>query len=249
MAENDQVNPSGDQGNQVPGWISGLPDEFKNHEYLKTFQKPGDFVKTALGFKSESEALKTKLGDAIFKPGENATDEEKTAYYKALGVPEKPTDYEFAKAEGIETDPKMVEWAQGLFKKANLTKEQGQLISAEWNGFVKGLTDAQVEANKAEEVKIEAARNEAETKLKTEWGAEYDGNVEFVKRGFKKFSNEEFNAFVDRTGIGNDPGFIKFIYNVGKTMGEDFSPRGGTTPKPNKASGFQYDMPDFSKGG
>jgi hypothetical protein len=247
----DQVNPTGDQGGTNDGgaslgWRAALPEEFKNHDLVKNYTKPGDFVKDAVGFKTELDSVKTKLESAIFKPGENATAEEVNAYYKALGVPDK---YEFAKTEGVEHDPKMIEWATDVFSKAHLTKEQADMISTSWNGFVKGLNDAQAEADKAEELKVETAKKEAEAKLKTEWGAEYDGNIEFVKRGFKKLTNEDFSAFVDRTGIGNDPGFIKFIYNAGKAMGEDFTPKGSNAPTKNKSSGFQYNMPDFSQGG
>jgi hypothetical protein len=250
-----QVNLEGNQGGQDEldggslGWRAALPDEFKNHDLVKNYTKPGDFVKDAVGFKTELDSAKTQLESAIFKPGDNATDEEKNAFYKALGVPEKPADYEFDKTEGLDNDPKMIDWARGVFKQANLTKEQGKLISTAWNGFVKGIQEQTAEAEKAETQKVETARQEAETKLKTEWGAEFDKNIEFTKRGFKKFSDEEFDAFVDRTGIGNDPLFIKMIFKMGKAMGEDWSPRGSDSLNKPKSSGFQYNMPDFSGGG
>lgn len=252
----DQVN-AGDQGQQGGvsgveslGWRAALPDEFKNHDLVKTFTKPGDFVKAALDdmnnhvtLKTEHEGLKTKMANAIFKPGKDAKPEEVTAYRTAMGVPEKPTDYEFPVVEGVENDPKTIEWAQGVFHQAGLSKEQAALIGQSWNGFIKGLT---TEIETQNEQATQAAIKEAETKLKAEWGAEYDANIEFVKRGWAKFTNVEYNAFCDETGIGNNPTFLKFIYNIGKAMGEDFSPKGSSATITDTTPGMNYkDMEKF----
>mgnify|MGYP001588601234 FL=1 len=102
-----QVTQTGDQVSQTQsdtqslGWRAALPDEFKDHEFVKTFQKPGDFVKSALEIKTEADGLKARLANAVIKPGENASPAEITAYRLALGVPEKSTDYEFPKGEGL----------------------------------------------------------------------------------------------------------------------------------------------------
>jgi hypothetical protein len=246
MTEESQVIPQGDQGTIQPaGWISALPDEYKNNDYVKTFQKPGDFVKSALEIKTERDTLNGKLGNAIFKPGENATPEEMAAYHKALGVPDKPDEYEFAKLEGQEHDPKFTEWAKGVFGEAKLTKAQATTISQKWGEYVKAQTEIMAQQAATEKADSEKAIKETTAKLQTEWGAKYNENIELVKRGFQKFSNKEFNSFCDETGIGNNPDFIRFIFNVGKAMGEDFSPKGSNSLIPEKKSGFQYTMPDF----
>ena len=82
---------------QPLGWRAALPNEFKEHEFVKTFTKPGDFVKTALEIKTERDTLNAKLASAIFKPSDKATPEEITAFHKSLGVPEKADEYEFPK--------------------------------------------------------------------------------------------------------------------------------------------------------
>jgi hypothetical protein len=235
--DGDQVNQAGDQdqGTQDSlGWRAALSDEFKEHEFVKTFTKPTDFVKSALEIKTERDSLKTKLGEAIFKPGENAKPEEIAAYRKALGVPESPDEYEFPKGEDVEHDENMISWAKGLFHKVGLTKEQGSVISQSWDGFIKGLVEA-------ENAEAEKAKSEAETKLKGEWGADYTKNVELTRRAYKHFGGDEFAAFLDESGMGNNAALIKVFYAVGKAMGEDWSPQGqqqrATAPK----EGIIYD--------
>lgn len=216
------------------GWRAALPDEFKNHDYVKTFEKPGDFVKSALDIKTEHDSMKTKLEKAIFKPGDDAKPEEVSAFHKALGVPEKADDYEFQAAEGVEHDPKMTDWAKKTFHTANLTKDQAGIISQAWDGFMTGMVEAQKEAS-------EKAVKEATETLKKEWGADFDKNLELTKRGWKKFADTEFDAFCDETGVGNHPALVKFIHNVGKAMGEDFSPQGSQDKGSGKHEGIVYD--------
>ena len=237
MPDDVQVNPTGDQEpgadqNQSLGWRAALPDEFKEHEFVKTFTKPGDFVKTALEVKTERDSLKTKLDSAIFKPDEKATAEQWEAFYRSLGKPEKPTEYEFPKGEGIEHDPKLTEWAQGVFHAANLSKDQAKSISTAWDQFITGMAKANEEA-------VVKAKEEAETKIKAEMGAEYPAAMELTKRFLAKHAKPEELAFLDESGLGNHPALIRMVFGFAKKTGEDISlpgSSGGEKPK----EGFTY---------
>ena len=245
--EGDQVNQDGDQGNQNQdqnqslGWRSALPDEYKEHEFVKTFTKPGDFVKSALEIKTEHDALKTRLEGAIFKPDDKATPEQREAFYRSLGKPDKATEYEFPKADGAEHDPEMVKWAQEAFHAANLNKEQAQAIGKAWDGFIDGMVTADKEAK-------EKAITDTEAKLKTEWMGDYDKNVELSKRAFKKFADQELIAFLEETGMGNAPLLTKVFANIGKAMGDDTSPQGALPKGETPQIGMNYKMDTF-KGG
>lgn len=214
----DQVNAQ--QQQQAPGWIAALPDEFKANEFVKGFQKPGDFVKTALEIKAKHEALEAKTAAAIFKPGENATAEERSAFMKAMGVPEKPEDYKFT---GENNDPAMVEWAKGTFHAAELTTEQAEKITSSWNGFMEQLGKAQ-EEQAALEVKA------ADDALKAEWKGDYDKNIELTRRGYAAFEKlvPGFKELVETktaggVAIGNDPRMLKVFNEIGKAIGDDWS--------------------------
>lgn len=227
----DQVNQNGDQDQSNLGWRAALPDEYKQHEFVKTFQKPGDFVKSAIEIKTERDTLKTKLESSIPKLSDKATDEEKAAYYKAIGRPDKAEEYEFA-GDGL--DPKIVGWAKDTFYKNGLSKEQAKNVQASFNEFVTASENARVESMKTE-------ATAAEEKLKTELGDKYPEQIELAKRTWQKLSDAEFDSFVNETKIGNDARMIRFILKVAKLTGEDKSPAASPSTKGKPAPGIVYD--------
>jgi len=238
MADNDQGIQPDDQGQPVVpeslGWRAGLSDEHKEDAWAKTHSKVSDFFKDALGIKTERDALAGKLDGAIFKPDqENATDEQKAAYRTAMGIPDTPDEYEFPKGDGIEHDPKMVDWAKNVFHTAGLSKDQAGVISQAWDGFISEMGKAQIDSQKK-------AITETETALKTEWGADYDKNIELTKRGYEAFSAKlpGFKEFLDQTvvgkkTVGNHPIMSQLFHILGQAIGEDFSLPG--TPKAGKS--------------
>lgn len=238
-----------DQATSTLGWRSALSDEFKDHDYVKTFEKPTDFVKAALEIKTEREELETKMKDAIFKPGKGATDEELTAYRKAMGIPENPNDYEFPETEGVEHDDEMKEWAGKTFFEAGLSKEQGALISQAWDQLVMGITEAE------KEQMLEGIKT-AETELREQWAGDYDGNFELAERAYKFFEGkiDGFKEFLEAEtsngkSLGNHPAMIQTFYVIGKAMGEDISPKSSPEAGDVKRPlGMGYEGMDHFKG-
>lgn len=214
-------------------WTEQLSDDLKANEAFTSFNTVSDFANAHLenvGKVSDLDGkvkthegtikdLESKLASSIPKLGEKPTDEERAAFLEALDVPKSPDEYEFSAEEGQENSPEMVAWAKKTFHSVGVPKDTAAYIGKEFNAFIKGLETANKEA-------AEAAKAEADTKLKAEWGADYDKNLEFTKRGWKKFTDTEFDAFCDDTGIGNDARLAKFIFKVGTAMGDDFSPPG-----------------------
>ncbi len=237
MSETDQVTP-GNQDQQSLGWRSALPDEFKEHEFVKTFQKPGDFVKSAIEIKADRDVLKAKLDNSIPKLPENATQEERDVYYTQLGRPEKPEQYEIPEVNGQKNSPEMVSWAQKEFHRLGIPAGSGKELSTSFNTFMQGVVKAEMDKRALE-------RTEAETKLKSELGVEYDTSVEMVRRVWKKHSNSEFDTFVNETKIGNDPRLIRWMINIAKLTGEDKS-IDGMPGKGKKESGWFPNTPDMA---
>jgi hypothetical protein len=229
----DQANQQQQQQQQSLGWRAALPDDLKEHEYVKTFSKPGDFVKSALEVKTERDALKGKLESAIPKLTDKPTPEEIASYRKAMGVPEKPEDYGFPKAEGVEHDPKMVSWAQNLFHSLNLSKAVGERISAEWDQFMKGMVSEEDRLAKEATEKATADFRKQFTN-----DGDFKAAVELTRRYWEKVIPEvsksanlpaqDFKKFWEETGAGNDPYMLGFILYHAKKFGEDSSPLGHT---------------------
>jgi hypothetical protein len=243
MAENEQVNSqqsdqaNADQNqnqNESLGWRAALPAEFKEHEFVKTFTKPGDFVKTALEIKADRDTLKTKVDSAIFKPDEKASPEQWDKYYKALGKPEKPADYEFPKLEGMERDPKFTAWAQNTFHKIGIPKDMGVKVAAEFDAFSQALEKANNDA-------VVKAKADAETAIKKELGTEYPVAVELTTRMLTKYMKPEEKAFFDQTGMGNHPTLIRMLFDLAKKTGEDTGIAGASPKGEKQKDGFVYD--------
>ena len=214
---------------------AALPTEFKDHEFVKTFTKPGDFVKSALEIKADRDALKTKVDGAIFKPDEKATSEQWDAYYKALGKPEKHTDYEFPVTEGIKRDPKFVEWMQKTFHEIGMPKDMAPKIAAKYDAFALAMEKANADA-------VVKAKANAEAATKKELGAEYPVAVELTTRMLTKYMKDkpEEKAFFDETGLGNHPTLIRMIFDLAKKTGEDVGIASATPKGDQQPLGFNY---------
>ena len=211
-------------------WSQQLPEDLRTNEAFTGHATLGDFAKSHLdaqgklkefdGKVKENEGkvvdLEKKLGNTIPKLPENATDQEREIFYLALGKPEKADGYEFPEGDGVKHDEKMVSWARDAFHKANLSKDQGKVMSQLWDGFIQDMVKAEIDTREKE-------RTEAETKLKTELGDKYDGSVEMVRRVWKELSNSDFDAFINETKIGNDARMIRFVMNAAKKAGSDTS--------------------------
>ena len=250
FSPDDPPPAGGDQDANNLGWRAALPDEYKSHEYVKTFQKPGDFVKSALEIKAERDGLTSKLEKAIFKPGDDAKPEDIIAFRKALGVPEKPDEYEFPKTDGVEHDQKMTDWARGVFHKAQLNKDQAGVISKSWDSFMSEMVKADKEATIA-------AVTAADTALKAEWKADYDKNIELTRRGYDAFEKavpgfKEVLELETAAGkIGNDARMLKVFHLIGNAIGDDLSIPGMPKSEPQPVvPSFQsiYKVPNPKRG-
>ena len=251
-----QVNQTGDQvkegtpPNDSLGWRAALPDEYKEHEYVKTFQKPGDFVKSALELKTErdglkterdtlkteSDALKAKLTTAIVKPGEKATKEEVAAYRKTMNIPDTPEGYEIPQVDGGDNSPEMQAWARETFHKCDLTKDQAKYIGDQWNSFIGEFNKKVVELAQKEV-------DEAMATLKTELGAGFGEQFELGKRLFKEVMKADFSE----TDHINLPTMMRYTIKVARLVGEDKIPPGGMN-RGSVAEGMNYDKtPSMSK--
>ena len=237
MAEGDQVTQIGDQDQKSLGWRSALPDEYKEHEWVKTHQKPGDFVKSAIEIKTDRDALKAKLDNSIPRLTDKSTDTDKVAHRKATGVPDKPEDYEFPKpeAEGMENSPEMVKWAQGVFFKLGIPKEPAKELGKEWNAFVAGMVEA-------ENKHADKERTESEKKFRSNFKSEDDfkGGYELTKRFWNKVTGTSFDDVYKEAEAWQVPLFMDFIFKVAGMTGEDRSPPGRSTGE-KLTEGMVYD--------
>lgn len=195
-------------------WRAGIDNE-RVRGFAERFASPADLAKSAL-------ELRQKLSNAVVVPGDGASNEDKVAFHKALGVPEGPEGYEFAMPEGrdaSEADKAFQGHMAKVFHDAGVPLSTSAALVAGWNDLA-----LQYEAESAR--KDKAFLGEAEADLRKEWrGEDYERNVNFAARAVARFAGEHAGDLLDletKAGrkLGNYPPFLKLMATVGRRMGE-----------------------------
>lgn len=210
-------------GSDDLGWRSALPDDLKNHEFVKDYSKPGDAIRDFVNLKQEAASM-------LKVPGKDATDEQRAAFYNALGRPESPDKYTIGKPEGL---PDYVPYSQEneaafrtLVHETGLSDSQAQKLNQWYWNTVK--SEVETEQN---------ATNEAINKLKDEWkGDTFKVNTEKAARAFKKFGGEEAASFLESikangVPLGSHPLFLKTFHAIAEAVSDDFLSAGGGNNK------------------
>lgn len=233
--EGDQQQTAGTTTTQAPKWTAQLPTDLKDHEWLNQFGTIGDLGKAALD-------LKGKADGAIKVPGDDATEEQKAEFRKALGVPEKPEGYELEVPDTA--DQGLVTWYRDTAHHLGLSAAQATSLFQSYNGMVAQKIQA---AQEARETAL-AADMEA---IKTEWGDNYEANAEVVRRAQEKFGNSDvFKQFLTQHNAENNPVLVRFFFEVGKAMLDDKAAGGSMPPRTERKPGMNYTtMDQFTKGG
>lgn len=205
-------NNEGDNGgaNEVleyPKWMSSLPDDLKTNKVLAQFKSIGDAGKTLAELRSDEKVLRI--------PGEDASDEEKTAFYQKLGRPETADKYTITKPEGLPDDvpyePSIEPWFKDVSYKLNLSAKQAEGLYNEYWNFVKGGSEANKKA-------VEASVNA----LKDEWkGDKFKTNTAIATRAWKELGKGHdafLEKIVDGIKLGDHPEFLKWYHEIGLKM-------------------------------
>lgn len=199
-----------DDGKLKPGWakVFNAPDAFE-----KKFTE----LKSAFGSHGSLEKLINAKG--ILPPGPNATTQEKDAFYKALGRPDKPEEYAIKMPEKIGDKPFPKElWNQeqaGAF--AKWAHEHGwsrqQVQDAIEYDATRGLS-----AHEAATQSHAKAQTDAVAALKAEWGAKYGDNLKLAQQAAKEAGGD---ALLADPVLANNPAFIRAMAKVGAMIVED----------------------------
>jgi hypothetical protein len=124
----------GADGAFVDGWQNSLPAAYDPYKTMLAQHKGFDGLAKSLA--DNMAAARSKTEGMVRVPGADAKPEERAAFLKALGVPDKPEDYGLKAPEKL---PEGAAWDEGFageFTKMahslGLTKEQTAKL-AEWN--------------------------------------------------------------------------------------------------------------------
>ena len=216
---------------ETPAWIAQLPDDLKQNPAFTSFKTVGDFAKDYLSNKGKVGELTGRLEHSIPKLPENATDEDRSLYYDALGRPKQASEYQF---EGEDKNaPEWTNYWKGEMHKLGLTGAQAKQLSGLFNGQIQKMVTAHNDS-------LKASNTAAEQKLRSEMGEKFDTNVELAKRMTQKHLGTEFDATF--AGLNGDSRFavMRLLLKVAQLTGEDSSPTSVQRPKAPTGDGNPY---------
>lgn len=230
----DQVNQgNGDQGNNnVPGWISGLPDDLKGNQTFTQFKTVGDFAKHHIETASKVTDLEGKLTSAIIRPADNATPEEWKAFYTKLGVPEAADNYELDDPKFESYTAEADKMLRQVMLNAQVSKTGAKVIHQAFVNLLKTGSEAQAKRESDRATEAQKALDTAINTLKDTWkGDEFKVNTELAHRAFLKVAEsvgitDEAKQFLLETKVGNlalgdHPVMLKLFAQIGKAVSDD----------------------------
>lgn len=208
----------------TPEQLEVLPESVREWDEAKNSDTPEIFW-------DRISNIRSKLGTGLYKPGEDAGDEDwgkfseraielsegrlmprpdlddaeqRAALNKVLGVPDEATEYEFEEIEGSVVDDERKAFLGKAALEAGLTKSQLKILD-------KILRTAEVNTNNDY---VEALNSELKS-LKQEWGLTFDERTHLAKKVASTFFPH----------LSSDASFtadeLRAFYSLGKQLGEN----------------------------
>jgi hypothetical protein len=197
---------SGQTGNQ---WYSQMSEEARGFVQTKGWQSPDDVVQSYTNLEKLLGA--DKAGRGVIMPKEDAAPEEWGKFYDRLGRPASPEEYKLPVPQG--DTGQFAKVAANKFHELGITAKQAQSLAEWWNSQSQEMQTSQMNQ--------QAQNSEMEMQvLQSEWGKEFDANIEAARRATRQFGVEEGVLEKIEGAIGTRE-MLKLFANIGKGMGED----------------------------
>ncbi|MFN3856545.1 MAG: hypothetical protein ACK4RV_02265 [Caulobacter sp.] len=228
-AANPPADPApGADGNPAPADPKAVPgpnpflDSFSDAETRAYIERKGFKDLNALG--ASFASLERRLFDdkqRVLLPSGDDDAEGFDRVYAALGRPETPDGYGFGELQG--SDPefagKVAEWLHG----AGVGKAKAAVLAEKWNEYVSGRATA------AATEKEQQAQADW-TALKADWGAQFDANAEFFRRGATTYGVDADAMLAIEDALGTKR-TVELFAAIGKAQADDTFVKPDAKPK------------------
>jgi hypothetical protein len=194
----------------APSWTEGIEDE-------KVLGLANRYTTPAKMASALYEANR-ELSQRVKMPGEDATDEDRAKFAKAMGVPESVDDYAIAAPEGVdaETFEAYQEPIKNIVAEMHQAGANQQVVNAMLQKYFEFETAAQAEVGRADKQYLE----QAEADLRKEWGAGYEENMAFANDFLTSTPELAQMELKDGMLLGSHPAFVKRMAEVGRLTNE-----------------------------
>ena len=194
----------GDGGGGVD-FLGSLPEGIRGEGALKNFTGPDGGAKLASSFLSLNKSFSGRSMADMDIPGDDAG---RRAVLSKLGhaPPESPDGYTLP-------DKASAPSFRALAHKHGLSVKQAEAMFAD-------MDSSDVRVSDERKTRMDSRKTETEKGERSEWGNEFDANLELIKRGAEHFFSEEMRSMLEATGMDQNPEMRKLLYSVGRQMKE-----------------------------
>lgn len=173
--------------------------------------------------------------DKITIPQEGADPTEWDGFYERLGRPgdgNYKLDPTGLMPADLPFDPQVLDRFKKVFHSAGLSQKQAEGVFKNYLQYV-----GEVHANNQQGV--ESQRQEWVNTVKKEFGRAFDERVDLAVRAVETFGGTELVQWLDQTGMGDHPMFVKMFAKIGQQMQEALA-------SPNQSRGWTM-TPDTAR--
>jgi len=196
-------------------WTEGLGDEHKVFVEKKGFKDPAAVLDS---YKNLEKLLGAPRDKLLQLPDSG----DKDGFYNLmnkLGRPQDKADYKIELPEAI-ADEHFSNWARDTFYEAGFTADQVSMVMEKYGEFATQQLDAA-------ENQYQADVSSQESKLRMEWGAAYDQNIQTAQKAVEAFKIDPEQINVLERTMGFD-GVMRFFNSIGSKIGEHKFVEGGS---------------------
>lgn len=217
---------------RLPKWGSQLSPQTRE-KYADSLDAYAD--KTLSDVFEEWEAGKAKMKNVIPVPTKDSSKEEKQAFMKAMGIPEKSEEYTLKSELVKEDNPFLIEFKKHAHE-MGLTNKQAQKQLDYVLNIAKSADDAQKETRK----NLEKTFSANMTKLA---GDKAEEVVNLAKKNLARFGDKELLESFKAANLDVNPKFLSKLAEFEKVLSDTtFIPGGGKPQEPGKGEfGTSYD--------
>lgn len=184
-------------------WHRQLRLDLRGNEALAGINSPSELA----------ERYIEQQKNGITVPGEDATDEDRAAYYQKMGVPESPEGYQL-EPNDIVPEKYVNDFAQRAHE-AHLTPEQA-----------KTLYEQNVEAHRSALEEHNKAADAAEKGLREEWSDDYEANAEAAVEAARKLGGDKLAKTLAELPATVSVDLFRAFHQVATMISEDRGPAG-----------------------
>jgi hypothetical protein len=213
------AEPGKANGAQPPSFISMVESiedpSLKN--VASRFTSVQDMAKAVVDLRADNSKR-------IKVPDENASDEDRAKFRKAIGAPDEVKGY--AEAIKLPDGVEMTEADKAVLDAVLPIAHKHGVPAQALNGFVGEYMQLAKKLQGDAMAAIQKFGADSEVALKREWGSDFEPNLALANRVGEVFGGPEFKAFLNETPLatggmlGDHPLMAKFLATLGKRSGE-----------------------------